>query len=63
MWCDRGQEAFVNVDLFQTTTNYSSFISLWPTISFYRMFLFEASSHLSEKYVTITVESKQGILI
>ena len=38
MWCDRGQEAFVNVDLFQTTTNYSSFISLWLKMSFHRIF-------------------------
>ena len=38
MWCDRGQEAFVNVDLFQTTTNYSSFISLWLKMSFHRFF-------------------------
>ena len=40
MWCDRGQEAFVNVDLFQTTTNYSSFISLWLKMSFHRIFFF-----------------------
>ena len=38
MWCDRAQEAFVNVDLFQTTTNYSSFISLWLKMSFHRIF-------------------------
>ena len=38
MWCDRGQEAFVNVDLFQTTTNDSSFISLWLKMSFHRIF-------------------------
>ena len=63
MLCDRGQEAFVNVDLFQTTTNYSSFISLWLKMSFHGMFFFEAYSLLSEKYVTNTVESKQGILI
>ena len=63
MWCDRGQEAFVNVDLFQTTTNYSWFISLWLKMSFHRMFFFEAYSLLSEKHVTNTVESKQGILI
>ena len=32
-------------------------------MSFHGMFFFEAYSLLSEKYVTNTVESKQGILI
>ena len=59
MWCDRGQEAIVNFDFFQTTTDYSSFISLRLKMSFDRM----AYSLSSEKYVTNTVESKQGILI
>ena len=39
MWCDGRQETVVNVDLFPTTTNYSSFLSLCLVMSFHSILL------------------------
>ena len=40
MWCHRRQEEFVNLDLFQTATNYSSLLRLCLAIAFQRIFFF-----------------------
>ena len=63
IWLDPKQEEFVSLDLFQTTANYSSFLSLCLVMVFHSIFLSQASSLMSKKYVTNTVESKQGILL
>ena len=40
MWSDPKEEEFVNLDLFQTTANYSSFLSLCLVMAFHSIFLF-----------------------
>ena len=39
IWLDPKQEEFVNLDLFQTTANYSSFLSLCLVMAFHSIFL------------------------
>ena len=63
IWWDPKQEEFVNLDLFQTTANYSSFLSLCFVTAFHSIFLSKASSLISKRYVRNTVESKQGIIL
>ena len=38
VWCNRRQETFVDVGLFQTTTKYSSFLSLCLFMAFHNIF-------------------------
>ena len=40
IWLDPKEEEFVNLDLFQTTANYSSFLSLCLVMAFHIIFLF-----------------------
>ena len=40
IWWDPKQEKFVNLDLFQTTANYLSFLSLCLVMAFHSIFLF-----------------------
>ena len=61
--CYRRQETFANLVLFQTTTNYSSFLCLCLVMAFYKISFLSTSPLISKKYVKDTIETKQGVLI
>ena len=61
--CYRRQETFVNLGLFQTTSNYSWFLCLCLVMAFHSILFLYTSSLISKKYRGHTVKSKQDVLI
>ena len=61
--CYRRQETFVNLGLFQTTSNYSWFLCLCLVMAFHSILFLYTSSLISKKYRGDTVKSKQDVLI
>ena len=61
--CYRRQETFVNLGLFQATSNYSWFLCLCLVMAFHSISFLYTSSLSSKKYRADTVKSKQDVLI
>ena len=61
--CYRRQETFVNLGLFQTTSNYSWFLCLCLVMAFHSILFLYTSSLISKKYRGHTVKRKQDVLI
>ena len=56
--CYRRQETFVNLGLFQTTSNYSWFLCLCLVMAFHSILFLYTSSLISKKYRGDTVGSE-----